>query len=810
MTKAKKVAARVLVILLALGAFAFVLLVGFIVALSSGLPTIRSLEDYEPKQSSVIYAHDGQVVGRLAKERREVVAYDRIPKIMVRAVLAAEDAEFFSHEGIDYRGILRCVVRNVLSGRKACGASTITQQTAKTFFLDRQKTYNRKLREFVLAKRIEDALTKNDILFLYLNQIYFGHGAYGVQEAARTYFGKDVSQLDVPEAALLAALPNRPARLDPFQFPEEALNRRRYVLRRLLELGDIDKPTFDQAVDSSLELTKTATLAQLKHSYYLDHVRGLLEAELGEEALLTTGIAIHTGIDSAMQISAEAAIADGVEQLDRRQGWRGALRHFEPNVAQLILEVVQGSTHQQVADRPSVLNLAPLRNIKRVDAQTLQVALERIEYVPPSIYTGLITKVDDATRQASVNLGGVSVTLTAESFSWVRPFSLDRMTARVRRPSEIFQQGDLVLVRVQPGTSSDSPVRVELYQEPSVQAALVAIDPLSREVRALVGGTGSGSGRFNRAIQAHRQAGSTFKPIVYAAAFETGNFSPTSTCIDAPRVYRDQWTGRAWKPMNYGHSFDGELPLRRALTLSKNLCSVELIDKLGVDPVLDLAKRLGIESPLPRNLTLALGSGDVTPLEMVNAYASFDDEGAYRKTVFIRKLVGPDGTVRLPPPNKRRPALRPAVAYQVVSLMKSVVEEGTAQDVKRLGFPIAGKTGTSNEARNAWFIGFSPTLVAGVWVGFDNNDPLGPGETGGRAAIPIWISFMETALKGSSLEDFKAPQDIVFAIVDPKSGKLAPSDYPDARAEPFIRGTEPTDFVTLGAPARQFGLEDIE
>jgi len=338
----------------------------------------------------------------------------------------------------------------------------------------------------------------------------------------------------------------------------------------------------------------------------------------------------------------------------------------------------------------------------------------------------------------------------------------------------------------------------------------VAIDPQTHEVRALVGGYGIGAGRFNRAVQARRQAGSTFKPLVYGTAFEELGYTPVTKCLDAPRVYYDEWLGKTWKPQNYGKRFDGEITLRRALTLSKNICSVELIDKVKPDAVLRMAERAGIKSPLPRNLTLALGSGDVTPLEMTNAYATLASGGLRAQPVFIRKVTDPDGKVLFENQQTPEQTIRPDLTYLITSIMQSVVEDGTAQRVKALERPVAGKTGTTNEARNAWFIGFTPDLVAGVWVGFDNNDPLGPAETGGRAAIPIWLDFMKTALEGAPVRDFVAPANVVFATVDPDSGKLAAPDAEGALTEPFISGTEPTEFAPSAAPPDEFMLDEYE
>lgn len=791
---------------------------GLLVWATRDLPEIRSLDDYAPPRTTVVYGAEGQVVARFARERRTVVPFDRIPRVMVDAVLAAEDADFYQHEGIDYLGIARCAVKNLIAGRKQCGGSTITQQTVKTFFLNPEKTYVRKLREAVLAKRIEDALTKPDILFLYLNQIYFGHGAYGVQEAAQVYFGVDVEALTLEQAALLAGLPKSPSTLDPFRNPKRALVRRRYVLERLRELQKIDDARFQRAVAAPLELDWSEEETVDNNNHYAAHVRELLVERFGEEETETGGLAVYTGQAPRAQAAAERALADGLRALDKRQGWRGPLLSLERNEVDAFLAKLQEKLAPLRAREED--ELAPLvwdlSRFARVDRNARPEELVQAARFRPleldRTFAGVVVEVNDGRRTLVVDLGGARAQVPMRTgLAWARPYRPEGWSARPRLPSDVATVGDVVPVRlVAEPDAEDAPYLGALEQEPQVEGAVVVMDPATREVRALVGGYGIGAGRFNRATQARRQPGSTFKPFVYAAAFETGRFTPVSICLDAPRVYRDPWTGRSWKPENYGGTFDGELTLRRALTLSKNLCSVELIDEVGVDAVLDLAERVGIHSALPRNLTLALGSGDVTPLEMVNAYATLAAQGRRAEPVFIRKVVAPDGEVLFEAEPEETQALRPEVAYQVTSLMQSVVEEGTARAVSDLDRPIAGKTGTTNDARDAWFIGFTPELVAGVWVGFDDNQPLGPAETGGRAAIPIWKDVIRAATEDRPALDFTAPAKIVFARVDPESGKLAPPGAGDARIEPFIAGTEPTEVFEEAAPIDRGIWEDYE
>ncbi len=785
-----------------------------IVALARDLPAIETLADYRPHQATVVYGKDGRVTARFALERRTVVPFDRIPTVMVDAVLAAEDDQFFEHEGLDYVGVARCAVKNLVSGRKKCGGSTITQQTVKTFLLDSRKTYTRKLREMILAKRIEEALTKQDILFLYLNQIYFGHGAYGVQEAAKTYFDKDVSKLTVEEAALLAGLPQSPSRLDPFRHPERALERRGYVLRRMKELEKIKPETYDAAVKSGLALVEAKDDALDSNTYYAAHVRQILEEKVGEARTMSGGLEVHAGIDPDLQATAEAALDEGLRELDKRQGWRGPIHHLERNELRELERLLE-ERHAKRADEKKTI----VWDLSRIEGEPKPIATSRIaeraRFVPLTnerVYAGVVTEVDDPGRVAKVKLAPkLVVDLPLRTgLSWARKFDIHRYTRRPGVPSDVLAVGDIAFVRVTSHDEKEGRYLGILEQTPKVQGAIVSIDPITREVRAMVGGLGVGAGTFNRATQARRQAGSTFKPFVYATAFDTEKYTPTSICQDEPRVYRDPWTGRSWKPQNYGKKFDGDITLRTALTKSKNLCSVELIDKLGVEPVLDMARRAGIQSPLPKNLTLALGSGDVTPLEVANSYATLASGGKFAEPVFVRRIKTPDDKVMELATEEPKQTIRPEVTYLITSLMQSVVEDGTAQRVKVLDRPVAGKTGTTNESRNAWFAGFTPDLVTVVWVGFDDNEPLGPAETGGRAAIPIWLDVMKKAIEGTAARDFAAPAGIVFAVVDPMTQKLVAPDAEHARTEPFLTGTEPKEFAEEGAPPDQLLWEDYE
>ncbi|MBI2376392.1 MAG: PBP1A family penicillin-binding protein [Deltaproteobacteria bacterium] len=789
------------------------------------LPQIRTLADYRPKQATVVYGKDDRVVARFATERRTVVPYERMPKVLIDAVVSAEDAEFFKHGGLDYLGITRCMVRNLIARRVVCGGSTITQQTVKTFLLSSSREMGRKLREGVLAKRLEDALTKEQILYLYLNQIYFGHGAYGVEEASRVFFGKGVERLTVEEAALLAGLPQSPSRLDPFKNPERAKKRREYVLEQMTRNGKIDEATRAKADATPIQLLSEAESEELSgQSHFVEQVRRELEERLGKEKVSEGGLTVFTGLDPKAQKKAEVEVKKGVEALDRRQGYRGPILHLEPAAQKDLIALLKNrldAAATSVAGRDDGSYSPVVWDLSEVEAPPRGAAPDPVAIAEAAAFRrfslerrfgGIVIEVEKS--GAIVDLGGTTVEVPLKKgLDWARRFSLKGQTPRPTRATDVLRRGDIVLAR---GTEivKVAPDRLRpkgmLDQLPKAQAALVSMDPDTREVRALVGGYGSGAGTFNRATQALRQAGSTMKPFVYGTALETEKFTAISKCLDAPQVQRDPWTGRTWEPENYDHKFDGEITLRFALTKSKNLCSVWLIHQLGVDKVIDFARRAGIRSPLPKSDTLALGSGDVTPLEVVNAYATFAAEGQVAEPIFILRVADADGRTLFEQRPELRQAIPRSVAYLATSLMQSVVEDGTAQAVKVLNRPVAGKTGTTNEARNAWFVGFTPNLVSGVWVGFDSNDPLGPQETGGRAAIPIWLGFMQSTLESLPIVDFVPPPEIMFARVDAEIGVLATAEDPAGSLEPFMPGTEPKDMKTEAKPTGMLRRDDYE
>lgn len=775
--------------------------VGVFAYLEKDLPDINSLADYRPMETTKVYSDDGYLVAELYQERRVYVSFDAIPEHAVHAFLAAEDASFYEHEGLDYVGILRAAIKNLRPGAHLQGASTITQQTVKTLVLGPERSYWRKMREAILARQLESMLSKEEILTLYLNQIYFGSGAYGVEEAARTYFAKSIRDVTLGEAALLASIPKNPSRYTPLADPGAAKERQKYVLDQMVENGWASAQDAKNAYEKPIpEPAKKPTyLGETPH--YVELVRRMLIEQLGEDELLRGGYTVYTAMNAPMQVAAQRALRDGLEDIGKRHGYPGARARIEVDRLDSTLDQMHAWVAEQLERRRKILPEARAENVvwdlsragesELVETDTLLRALDLVPLAEGTRVDAVVSKVDPVGGTITVDLGSRLGVIDFESLSWARPFSPTRSTPAPKKPGDVARKGDVVAVRVlESPASSSAEVPLELVAIPKVEGALVALDQHNRYVRALVGGYTMELGGLIRATQARRQPGSAFKPIVYTAGIAEEAITPASTCADTPIVHRDPWTGEAWKPENYEDGrYDGNITYRTALTKSKNTCSVKLIDKIGPSTVISTARSMGVKSDLPENLTLALGTGDITPMELANAYAVLSSGGYLADPIFIRKLTDRDGATIFENRATLEPVIEPAAAYVVTQMMTSVVEQGTAQRAKVLDRTLAGKTGTTNESRNVWFSGFSPELTATVWVGFDDNSSMGR-LTGSSGALPIWIRFMGAALAGIPAREFTAPEDIVTVSVDPTTGE--PSNAEGALEEVFIAGTEPT------------------
>lgn len=721
------------------------LLVGAYAYFSRDLPSVSSLRDYKPRQTTRVYDRHGKVIGEIFSERRTVIPMSEVPRHVVLAVLAAEDADFYEHEGLDYRGILRAVGRDIIEGRAAQGGSTITQQVVKLMLLTPERTLSRKVRELILARRLENELSKDEILHLYLNLVNFGHGRYGIQEASRYYFAKNASQLTLAESAMLAGIPQAPARLSPRSNPEAAKRRQEYVLSQLLAKRETYWPDLSEAAiaAASKEKVEPTPLPEGEGNApeVLSIARAALSAAIGDDAMGEGGYKVYTTIDLSLQTRAREALQRGLRAVDERQGYRGPFRRMQ----------------RKSGPKPSQAQ------------ETLRMG---------RTYVARVTGSDDENEKILLDVAGHPAVL--------RMRDVARYNPEKRPPTRFVKKGDLLPVSITQMGDDDDPAVARLERGP--EGAVVVIEPRSRAVLALVGGFAALSG-FNRATQAIRQPGSTFKPIVYARALQSRRFTPASMVVDAPAVYDE------WKPRNYEQwNYQGAVRLREALARSINMVAIRVVEDIGVHDVAEFARQDGITTKLEEDMALALGASGVRPIELTNAYATFAAGGRWAPTRVVTKIVAPDGTlVPLEPDEPARDVMSPDEAYVMTSMLRSVVTEGTGTPAQRLERAVAGKTGTSNEARDAWFVGYSPSVVAGVWVGFDDQRSLGKRESGTRTALPIWVDVMEAADQTPKDTDFAMPSGVIVARIDPASGLLAYEGQEDAFDEVFLTGTAPRE-----------------
>lgn len=718
---------------------------GVYVSLTADLPDITDLRNYRPPVVTTVYADDHQKIAEFYEERRFVVPLSRMPERLIQAFVAAEDARFFDHRGVDFFSILRATFKNLEAGEVVQGASTITQQVARSFYLSTEKSYRRKFKEALLAYRIDRNLTKKEVLFLYLNQIYLGYGAYGVAAAADSYFGKTLGELTLAETATLAGLPPAPSTYSPAHAPERARKRRWYVLRRMLAEGYITEYEANRADVAPVTVLPRRNWYLEKAPYYAEHVRREIEAQYGADALYRQGLQIYTAVDLDLQASARAAVDKGLRALDKRQGFRGPIATVSPDERDDLLTRLAGS-------RPEGFP------------------------APGMIVKGMV--VDKKGTGLRVAMGAASGRLSSDGMRW----------AGTR-----LSIGDVVWVKLL-GTAEDADVwDLSLEQQPVVEGALICVETETGQVKAMIGGRDFSRSQFNRAIQSQRQPGSAFKPIIYAAALDRG-YTPLTILSDAPFVYNDGYT--TWSPVNYDHRFKGPIRLREAIAKSRNIPVIRVLQEIGVGYAVDYAHRLGIGSPLDDTLSLALGASGVSLMDMVTSYSVFANSGRLIHPRFIVRILDRDGNELNDMKIEPDQVIDPSTAYIMTSLLESVVQEGTGYRVRALDRPTAGKTGTTNDFRDAWFLGYTPHYVSGAWVGFDQERPLGSGETGSRAASPIWLDFMKKAAADQPKTPFSPPASVVFAEIDQRTGLRAAVHGPHTVTECFKPGTVPE------APAR--------
>ncbi len=746
-----------------LGALAVVLVVRHY---AEGLPNVEELEkNYAPPQITRILARDGTLLAGLFTERRTVVPFDRVPAHVKHAFLAAEDAGFYEHEGLNYLGMLRALVVNLRAGHVSQGGSTITQQVVKNVLLDSERSYRRKIRETILAHRLEQRLEKAQILGLYLNHIYLGHGRYGVEEAARYYFGKHVEELDLAEGALLAGIVASPERYSPRRSAEKALTRRLYVLGQMREKGFMTPAVYDAVVDTPLRIAPAVEAESDLAPEIVPHVRSLLREVAGEQ-FQRGGFTVHTTIDPHLQAAARKALRDNLDAYLKRQKVKAP---FTLEKRRLWGEPFSGKPRKY------------------------------------GIYVGRVTAHDDEKGTLDVSVGELTgrVRLRAE----------ERYNPERLPPSQFASLGALLRVRVLDDPEPQSAEPVPLRLEIGPQGALVAIDVGSREVLAVAGSYEAVMGGLDRTVQARRQPGSSFKPFVYSYALHARRVTPaTHFAFPKPQSEQeklergaDARTPSSTTPPEAAAAQPGPemetLSLREGVARSDNRVAQTVLRDVGAQSVVDWAHALGIESKLGATDSLALGAYEVTPLEIANAYATFASGGELAAPRFVTKIVGPNGDVALPAAPPTRRVMDPEVAYLMTSLLESVVKDGTAKRATSLGRPLAGKTGTTNKAKDTWFVGYSTEYSVASWVGYDDALPLGWGEAGAVTALPAWIDFMKVAHQGKPSTQFPRPSKIVEQLIDPASGLLARFDQEDALTEVFLDGTVPTETAPEAAPA---------
>lgn len=724
-------------------------LTGLVLAYQRDLPIIQEIENYQPSVISEVFDDEGQVVAEFAVEKRVVIQYEDIPEDLKNAFVAKEDQRFWNHHGFDPIGIGRALWRGVLAGRigAAGGASTITQQVSRMLFLTREFTISRKVKEAILAFKIERAYTKEEILTFYCNLLHFGHGTYGVQAAAEYYFGKDTRDLTLEEAALIVGLAPSPGNYSPFVDPEASLEQRDVVLRRMEEEDFITPEEAEHARNVPLHLRRRGPSGNIA-PYFVEEVRQYLEKKYGATRIYHGGLRIHTTLNREMQAHANEAVEHAVRDLDKRQGWRG--------VSSNVLRDMEISIQEFQSD----------------------------DWIEPfregQIVTGVVT---EAGRNPKVRIGRFTASIDPESAAWTE-----------QPLPALFEVGDISEFEIASLDSEAATMTVNVDQEPLAEGALLAIEARSGHIKAMVGGLDFEKSKFNRATQARRQPGSAFKAFALGAAIEEG-YTPTSLILDEPVRYVDPHIKEVYEPKNYDRDFEGWVTLRRLIEASRNVPAVRLTQQIGPQKVADYAKRLGLSGPIPPYLSITLGAAEATLLEMVSAYSAFANQGIRMQPMFVTKVTDRDGNVLEETYPKAASAIRADAAYIITNLLRGVVQRGTAARASRLGRPLAGKTGTTDDYTDAWFLGFDPTLSAGTWVGFDQKISLGERETGARAALPAWIEFMEAALEDKPVEDFPVPSNIVFVPVDRKTGNPASSGQgSEVILESFISGSEPTGY----------------
>ncbi len=773
--------------LLVLGAVGFLLAiilpVGAYFYISKSLPRVDTLADYRPPIVTRVLSDDGSIIAELFEERRIIVPVSRMPKQLIQAFVAAEDSNFFKHQGVDVVSILRAAIKNIEAGGIVQGGSTITQQVAKSLLLTPERKFKRKFKEAILAYRMEQRLSKEEILYLYLNQIFLGHGAHGVQAAAENYFDKDVENLTLAECSILAGLPKAPSRYSPYSHYDRAKDRQVYVLGRMVSEGFISQEEADQAREQDLEIRPRINQHITDAAYFTEQVRRYLEDTYGEELLYRGGLEVHTSMNLRMQLDAQAAVKANLRNHDKRQGYREPLAILSnEEETEFLLQQAEAFTKK----RPQLNDIIEAL-ISGADKQNLHLRMAEQE-------------------------GRISL----KSAKWAGPPQLVKRTVEatgnVTSNTTRLPIGAKVQARVV-AIPEEGPWQLTLEQEPLAQGALLAMDPHNGQIKAMVGGYDFRTSQFNRVLQARRLPGSAMKPLIYAAALDKG-YTPATVILDTPLIYKERLENgeiKEWKPKNYSKRFYGPIPLRIALAKSYNVITIKILEDIGVRYAANYARKLGIESDLSEDLTLGLGSSALTPMELARSYSVLANGGVRVMPTYINKVLDRDGKVvesndpadfpegpqvgqKLIGQSRSR-VISAETAYLTTNILESVVQKGTGWRARALKRPTAGKTGTTNDLKDAWFIGYVQQLLAVAWVGYDQERPLGRKETGSQAAAPAWVAFMAEATKDMPVKHFPVPDSIEFRPIDPLTGLLAPEDSPENIIEAFAPNTAPVRYA---------------
>ncbi|QPJ63112.1 MAG: PBP1A family penicillin-binding protein [Candidatus Nitronauta litoralis] len=766
--KKKKPGFKKLMLVSFLSLFLLVLFAGFVGAgfiffyYSQDLPDVRSLKEYQPSTITRVYSDQDDLIAEFYIEKRIIVPLKTIPKLLKQATLAVEDSNFYSHFGIDPKAIFRAFLTNIQAGHVVEGGSTITQQLSKTLFLSSERSLERKIREAILSVRMELVFSKDEILEMYLNNIYYGHGSYGVEAAARTYFGKSVKDLTLVQCAALAALPKAPNNYSPYRYPEKSLKRRTHVLKRMVIMENITPEEREAALKAPLQLGEITNMLN-KAPYFVEHIRQFLQENYGSNKLYRDGLNVYTTLNLPYQEIATAAVQKGLLEADKRYGYRGPISSVDLD-----------------GGREAIMN--SLDQYNKFKEGHIPESGDLVHAVVLQVFP----------KEVDVDLGFAEGSIALEKMNWARKpnIRLDGRWARIKNAHQALKPGDLVQVRLL-NQNQDGDWALALEQTPEVQGGLISLNPLTGQILSMVGGYDFQESQFNRAIQAIRQPGSAFKPIIYTAALQEG-YTPASIIIDAPVIFNEKEdTFDKWKPVNFEEKFYGPTSIRTALTHSRNVVTIKLLQNTGVQKAIDLARQMGIKSPMSENLSIALGSSGLTLYELVSAYSIFANGGKKVEPTSVRHIINRDDEVIYRATPSEIQVISPGMAYLITSLLQSVVQHGTATKVKALGRPVAGKTGTTNNFVDAWFMGYTPEMVTGVWVGKDKDEPLGQNETGSRAAIPIWLDYMKKAMNGKPIMDFPVPDDVMYIKIDPETGSSAEFDSPSSKFEVFLKDNPP-------------------